>query len=75
MDNVEIFRMVRADFIKPDSDSWMADRVAANEGKSAGLAGWYWWTCVPGCMPDSDAFGPFPSAAVARRDAEESHNG
>lgn len=21
--------------------------------------GFYWWPCLPGCLPDSDAFGPF----------------
>lgn len=32
--------------------------------------GWFWWTCLPGCMPDSDAFGPFASADEARKDAQ-----
>ena len=22
-------------------------------------AGWYYWSCFPGCLPDSDAIGPF----------------
>jgi hypothetical protein len=29
------------------------------------LAGWYWWTCLPGCMPDSDADGPYASEEEA----------
>jgi len=27
--------------------------------------GWYWWSCFPGCLPDSDPFGPFDSEAEA----------
>lgn len=33
------------------------------------LEGWYWWTCVPGCLPDSDPSGPFPTERKAARDA------
>jgi len=35
------------------------------------VSGWYWWSCFPGCLPDGDAFGPFPSAAEALADARE----
>ena len=28
-------------------------------------AGWYWWTCFPGCLPDSDPFGPFATETEA----------
>ena len=31
--------------------------------------GWWWWSCWPGCLPDSDAFGPFETEALARADA------
>ena len=27
--------------------------------------GWYWWSCFPGCLPDSDPEGPFSSEAEA----------
>lgn len=33
--------------------------------------GFYWWTCFPGCMPDSDPFGPFESEEAALADARE----
>lgn len=36
-------------------------------------AGWYWWTCLPGCMPDSDPFGPFETEEEALADARESY--
>lgn len=32
-------------------------------------AGWFWWTCEPGCLPDSSAFGPFNTSRQAWLDA------
>ena len=32
-------------------------------------AGWYWWACSPGCLPDGDAIGPFPTSLAAFEDA------
>jgi hypothetical protein len=34
-----------------------------------GSVGWYWWERYPGCLPDGDAFGPFPTSYRAYRDA------
>ena len=34
-------------------------------------AGWYWWSCMPGCLPDSDPSGPFDTEAEALADARE----
>ena len=34
------------------------------------LSGWYWWVCQPGCLPDSDAHGPFPTYEAAWQDAQ-----
>lgn len=31
--------------------------------------GWYWWPCLPGCLPDGEANGPFTSSTAAYRDA------
>lgn len=28
-------------------------------------AGWYWWACFPGCLPDSEPCGPFDTGAEA----------
>jgi hypothetical protein len=33
--------------------------------------GWFWHACLPGCLPDSDPFGPFESYAAALADARE----
>ena len=34
-------------------------------------AGWYWWSCFPGCLPDSDAIGPFETEQEAINDARD----
>lgn len=34
-------------------------------------AGWYWQTCFPGCLPDSDPIGPFASEDEALADARK----
>ena len=33
--------------------------------------GWYWRTCFPGCLPDSDPFGPFDTQEEALADAQQ----
>lgn len=33
--------------------------------------GWYWWSCFPGCMPDSEPFGPFDSHSAAVQHAND----
>jgi hypothetical protein len=35
-------------------------------------AGWYFWTCLPGCLPDSDPFGPYESESAAIEAAQDS---
>jgi hypothetical protein len=35
-------------------------------------AGWYWWACFPGCLPDSEfPNGPFATEAEAIADAQD----
>ena len=31
--------------------------------------GWFWWPCLPGCLPDGLPSGPFPSERAALDDA------
>lgn len=33
-------------------------------------AGWYFWLCFPGCLPDSDPIGPFQNEADAAESAQ-----
>jgi hypothetical protein len=39
---------------------FFVDHEAA--GAQGTLPGWYWWSCFPGCLPEGDAFGPFPTS-------------
>ena len=34
-------------------------------------AGWYFWSCFPGCMPDSDPEGPYATEQDAINAAQE----
>jgi hypothetical protein len=54
--------------------------MSAGEIKDAGWededgepleAGWYWWSCFPGCMPDSEPNGPFETQEQALEDARD----
>ena len=31
--------------------------------------GWYWWACLPGCLPDGEPMGPFATERDAIADA------
>lgn len=44
----------------------MFDAMIEEEGIEGGF---FWWTCLPGCLPDSSAFGPFKTHAEALADA------
>ena len=33
--------------------------------------GWYFWSCFPGCLPDSDPAGPYASEQLAIDAARE----
>lgn len=37
----------------------------------ADCEGWFWWPCFPGCQPESDPVGPFPTEAEAIQAAQE----
>ena len=34
------------------------------------LLNWYWWTCSPGCLPDSEPIGPFDTKQDAIDNAQ-----
>ncbi len=59
---------------------WLSDAdLAECEWADLGLgerceAGWYWWSCFPGCLPDAESpSGPFPTEAQAIQDVREPH--
>ena len=78
-ENTEIFE-VSADefFLRAVPGSWQealhrAKRAENPEAEcfetAEKLAGWYWWSCSPGCLPDGEASGPFESEMEAIEDA------
>ena len=74
--NVEIFHATRE--VCPRCSAYMLNKATAFQHDSASCdeeterdSGWFYWTCFPGCLPDSDAFGPFKSAALAEQDARD----
>jgi len=49
----------------------LAERMAEGrlrDGDRAWQRGWYWQACFPGCLPDSEPFGPFETEAEALAD-------
>ncbi len=44
--------------------------ITDDEGDCLGT-GWYWWTCSPGCLPDSEAMGPFKTREEALANAQD----
>lgn len=34
---------------------------------------WYWWSCMPGCLPDSDPHGPFDTEVEATADMRDDY--
>jgi hypothetical protein len=57
-------------YSNPDRES---DPHALPDKESGATGGWFWWSCFPGCLPDSSAFGPFKTRAEALADARETY--
>lgn len=55
-------------FWDDQDDAGMGPRNYDRDGNPV-EPGWYWWSCFPGCLPDSDAMGPFKTEAEALQDA------
>lgn len=61
-ENIEVF------FVSPtEAETYNMDA----EEYTPFEAGWYWWSCCPGCLPDSEPVGPFDSESEAYKDAVE----
>ena len=64
----------------PDIEVWYydANRQADcwTDGSGSTLSGeqmptgWYWQSCFPGCLPDSEPIGPFDTETEALADAQ-----
>jgi len=72
--NVEVFYLDAADIRQQWLDNGFGADADEQELHDAGIPvspGWYWWLCFPGCLPDSDPYGPFPTEQDALEDARE----
>lgn len=78
--NIEVFHMGADDFSSSvESGTWMADAMENNNVdwcdpdsvkiEAEALAGYYYWQCFHGCLPEGDAIGPFKTALDAAKDA------
>jgi hypothetical protein len=55
----------------PNAEVFYIEKNQVNELET----GWYWWSCFPGCHPDSDPFGPFKTQEEAIADAQDDWQG
>lgn len=51
-----------------DGEAEFMDDQSENERLSRN-PGWYWWPCLPDCLPDGDPIGPFATEVLAIADA------
>ncbi len=49
----------------------MLDAMVEENGITGG---WFWWSCFPGCVPDSPPMGPFTTHDEALADARNTDN-
>lgn len=54
----------------PDIEVFEADYLVGEDGEQL-PAGWYWWPCFPGCLPDGEPVGPFDTEEDALADAQD----
>lgn len=58
-----------------DCDEWNEGEGLREENDDTLYTpGYYWAVCFPGCIPDSDFYGPFNNEESAREAAEEQLN-
>ncbi len=54
-----------AEHALPDVEVFHSSDYPAEADAEPLEPGWYYWYCLPGCLPDSEPFGPFESAESA----------
>jgi hypothetical protein len=85
--DVEVFELTAEEAVQQDEDlMWEASKrfplmhmnsrerdkaIAWAIEESSTNGGWFWWTCLPGCLPDGPASGPFNTRKLALEDAQE----
>jgi hypothetical protein len=63
--DLEVFYVSKMEALYNQENADHADENTLNE------SGWYYWFCFPGCLPDSDPYGPFTSKKKALQDARQ----
>ena len=71
--DVEVFYMEASEFTKADKDTWIAEGMKEEGGSATDLEGWYYWYCLPGCLPDSNPMGPYNTKREALEAAREDY--
>jgi hypothetical protein len=61
------FEIFYHDKVTPD---FVTNPEAPEEEQEPAPIGWYWWSCFPGCLPDSSPNGPFATEEEAINSAQ-----
>jgi hypothetical protein len=72
--DVEIFWVVKGEWgYTPDGDrcDMTSPCSRCRDGCTPCAEGYYWWYCFPGCLPDSEPHGAFPTEELALADMRE----
>lgn len=60
-------------FVNEHGDAYGSFEVFWDDQDDGGdgnrIYGWYWWPCMPGCLPDGEPTGPFRTSGAAYDDA------
>lgn len=67
--DVETFYMSQADI-----DQARIDNGGHDDDTPYTEPGYYYWFCLPGCMPDGDPVGPFKTEAEALADMRDNND-
>lgn len=71
MDNLQVFYVSEDDVRDAGEGDWRKAALEEADGEVGEVIGWYYWWCFPGCLPDSDACGPYGSEELAIAAAAE----
>lgn len=67
--NLEVFQMTKDDIVGLGKESYYYDEID-DEYLDAGF---YYWFCFPGCLPEGEPSGPYKTEDEALKDARNTH--
>lgn len=67
--DVEIFQIDDKGYL--DGEPFVLPHEPSGQALGIAQAGWYWWSCSPGCLPDSEPIGPFATKEATLEDAQD----